>query len=139
MQTRVKWIEDLTFMAESPSGHGILMSAGAANGGKDTCYRPMELLLLGLGGCASIDVISILKKARQNVTDCEATLNAERHDGVPGYFTAINVHFTVTGISLSDKQVSKAIQLSFDKYCSASFMLREKAEITWSYECQEAN
>ena len=139
MQTRVKWIEDLTFMAESPSGHGILMSAGAENGGKDSCYRPMELLLMGLGGCASIDVVSILKKARQNVSGCEAQLQAERHDGIPGYFTKINVHFTVTGHDLSDKQVAKAAQLSFEKYCSASFMLREKAEITWSHEVLEAS
>lgn len=139
MQTRVKWIEDLTFMAESPSGHGILMSAGAENGGKDSCYRPMELLLMGLGGCASIDVVSILKKARQDVTDCEADLTAERNQGVPGYFTKINVHFTVTGHALSEKQVERAVALSFDKYCSASFMLREKAEITWSYSCKETS
>ena len=139
MQTRVKWIEDLTFMAESPSGHGILMSAGVANGGKDTCYRPMELLLMGLGGCASIDVVSILTKARQQVIDCEADLSAERHDGIPGYFTKINVHFTVTGKSLSEKQVEKAVRLSFEKYCSASFMLREKAEISWSFRCQQSD
>ncbi len=138
MEARVKWVEDLTFMAESPSGHAILLSAGATNGGKDSCLRPMELLLLGVGGCASIDVVSILKKARQAISDCEVSVTAERFDGVPGYFTRINCHFTVTGTSLSDKQIQRAIDLSFEKYCSASFMLREKAEITWDFEIKEA-
>ncbi len=139
MQTRVKWIEDLTFMAESNSGHAILMSAGAENGGKDTCFRPMELLLMGLGGCASIDVVSILKKARQQVTDCIATAKAERNDGIPGYFTKIHVEFSVTGHELSDKQVKRAVDMSFEKYCSASFSLRETADITWNYEIIESN
>ena len=137
MEARVKWVEDLTFMAESPSGHTILLSAGEKNGGKDSCLRPMELLLLAVGGCASIDVVSILKKARQAINDCEVSVTAERFDGVPGYFTKINCLFTVTGNALSDKQVKRAIDLSFEKYCSASFMLREKAEITWSFEIKE--
>lgn len=138
MEARIKWVEDLTFMAESPSGHALLLSAGAKNGGKDNCLRPLELLLLGMGGCASIDVVSILKKARQSISDCEASITAERHDGVPAYFTKINCHFTVTGESLSDKQVKRAVDLSFEKYCSASFMLREKADITWDFEIKEA-
>ena len=133
MHTRVKWIEDLTFMAESNTGHALLMSAGAENGGKDTCFRPMELLLMGLAGCASIDVVSILKKARQPVTDCVAEANAERHDGIPGYFTKIHVIFTVSGSGLSDKQVKRAVDMSFEKYCSASFSLKATADITWSY------
>jgi len=137
MEARVKWVEDLTFMAESPSGHTILLSAGAANGGKDSCLRPMELLLLGVGGCASIDVVSILKKARQTVNDCEVSVTAERFDGVPSYFTKIHCQFTVTGLNLSDKQVQRAVDLSFEKYCSASFMLREKADITWGFDIKE--
>lgn len=138
MKARIKWVEDLTFMAESPSGHTVVLSAGEKNGGKDNCLRPLELLLLGMGGCASIDVISILKKARQDIADCEAEITAERFDGVPGYFTKINCHFLVTGKDLSDKQVQRAVDLSFEKYCSVSFMLREKAEVTWSYEVREA-
>jgi len=137
MDTRVKWVEDLTFMGESPSGHTVLLSAGGANGGKDSCLRPMELLLLGVGGCASIDVVSILKKARQKISDCEVSISAERFDGVPAYFTKINCQFTVTGNELSDKQVQRAVDLSFNKYCSASFMLREKAEITWDFKILE--
>jgi len=133
MRTRIKWIEDQTFMAESPSGHAVLLSSGAANGGKDNCLRPMELLLMGLAGCSSIDVVSILKKSRQDMIDCEAEATAERHDGTPAYFTKINVHFTITGNNIPDKQVERAVGLSFDKYCSASVMLREKAEITWTY------
>lgn len=137
MEARVKWVEDLTFMAESESGHAVLLSSGKAHGGKDNCLRPFELLLLGLGGCASIDVVSILKKARQDVNDCEALLSAERFDGTPSYFTKINCHFVITGSNLSDKQAQRAVDLSFEKYCSVAFMLREKAEITWSYELQE--
>ncbi|MCP3674881.1 MAG: OsmC family protein [Gammaproteobacteria bacterium] len=138
MEARVKWVEDLTFMAESPSGHAILLSAGTENGGKDNCLRPMELLLLGVGGCASIDVVSILKKARQAISDCEVSVTAERFDGIPGYFTKINCHFTVTGTLLREKQVQRAVDLSFEKYCSVSFTLREKVEITWSFEINEA-
>ncbi|MFT5519735.1 MAG: putative redox protein [Enterobacterales bacterium] len=137
MEARVKWVEDLTFMAESPSGHAVLLSAGKADGGKDNCLRPLELLLLGLGGCASIDVVSILKKSRQDISDCEAVVSAERFDGAPSYFTAINCHFIVTGNNLSDKQVKRAVDLSFEKYCTVSFMLREKSDITWSYEVQK--
>ncbi|MFT5451051.1 MAG: putative redox protein [Enterobacterales bacterium] len=137
MQARVKWVEDLTFMAESPSGHTVLLSAGKENGGKDNCLRPLELLLLGLGGCASIDVVSILKKARQDISDCEAIVSAERFDGSPSYYTTINCHFVVAGNNLSDKQVKRAVDLSFEKYCSVSFMLREKADVTWSYEIKQ--
>ncbi len=139
MEAKVKWVEDLTFMAEAPSGNTLLMSAGKNSGGKDSCLRPMEMLLLAIGGCASIDVISILKKSRQDVVDCEVSISAERHDGVPAYFTKINCHFTVTGNSLSDKQVKRAIDLSFEKYCSVSFTLKETAEISWDYvivECK---
>jgi len=137
MKACIKWVDDRTFMGEAPSGNSILMSAGTENGGKDNCLRPMELLLLGLGGCSSIDVISILEKSRQQVNDCEATFSAERHDGIPAYFTKIHCLFSVTGINLNEKQVKRAVDLSFEKYCSASFMLREKADITWDYEIKE--
>ena len=138
MKARVKWIEDLTFLGESNSGNTIVMSSGKKSGGKDSCPTPMELLLLGLGGCSSIDVIAILEKARQNVTNCEVDLTGERFDGVPATFTKMNCHFIVTGHDLSDKQVKRAVDLSFEKYCSVAMMLKEKAEVTWSYEIKEA-
>ena len=137
MKTRVKWVEDLTFMAESDKGHSILMSAGAENGGENSSYRPMELLLMGLGGCASIDVVSILKRARQNVTDCVAEAQAERFEGTPGYFTKVHVVFTITGTELSEKQVKRAVDLSFEKYCSAAFTMRATTDISWSYVITE--
>ena len=139
MQARVKWIEDLTFIAEAPSGNSVLMSSGANSGGKDSCLRPVEMLMLAVGGCASIDVISILKKARQNVTDCEVKLTGERHDGTPAYLTKINCHFIVTGKELSDKQVKRAVDLSFEKYCSVSFTLKATTDITWDFEILETS
>ena len=137
MQARVKWIEDLTFIGEATSGNTVLMSAGEKSGGKDSCVRPMEMLMLGLGGCASIDVVSILKKSRLSVTDCEVTITGERHDGMPAYFTKMNCHFIVTGLELTDKQVKRAVDLSFEKYCSVSFTLKDTVDITWDFEIVE--
>ena len=137
MNARIKWVEDMTFLAESPSGHTLLISSGEENGGTDNCFRPLELLQVGIGGCASIDVISILKKSRQQVTNCEALISVERFDGVPAYYTKMHCQFTVSGINLSDKQVKRAVDLSFEKYCSVAFMLREKAEVTWGYEIRK--
>ena len=134
MEARIKWVEDMTFMAEAPSGNTVLMSSGKNNGGKDSCLRPVEMLLLAIGGCASIDVVSILKKSRQAISDCEVSVTGERHDGIPAYLTKIHCHFIVTGNSLSDKQVKRAVDLSFEKYCSVSFTLKEAAEISWDYE-----
>ena len=137
MQARVKWVEDLTFIAEAPSGNTVLMSSGGKDGGKDSCLRPMEMLMLALGGCASIDVILILKKARQVVNDCEVNITGERHDGTPSYFTSMNCHFIVTGKDLSEKQVKRAVDLSFEKYCSVSFTLKGTTDITWDFEIIE--
>ena len=134
MHSEIKWIDDLTFMSESNTGHGILLSAGAENGGRDSCFRPMELVLIGLGGCASIDVVSILKKARQDVTDCVAKVNGQRNDGVPAFFTKAHVAFTVTGRNLNEKQVKRAVDMSFEKYCSVAFNLRGTVDISWSFE-----
>ncbi|MBI2382319.1 MAG: OsmC family protein [Gammaproteobacteria bacterium] len=138
MKARVTWAGDLTFIGESNSGHAIAMSAGAANGGRDTCIRPMEMVLLGMGGCTSIDVVSILKKSRQDVADCEVLLEAERATTTPAVFTKINVHFIVTGRGLTDEQVKRAVDLSADKYCSVSIMLGKAVEITHSYEVRNA-
>ena len=134
MKTRVKWIEDLTFFGESNSGHAITMTAGPKYGGRESGFRPMELLLLGLGGCTSIDVISILKKARQQVEDCIVEIEAQRADTMPTVFTKIHVHFIVTGRKIKESQVKRAIALSADKYCSASITLGKTAEISHDYE-----
>jgi putative redox protein len=137
MKTRVKWIEDLTFSGESNSGHSLVMSAGEKFGGRDSGFRPMELLLMGTGGCTAIDVLSILKKARQEVVDCEVSLSAERSGETPAVFTAIHIHFRILGRKINEKQVQRAIALSAEKYCSASIMLAKTASITHSYEIEE--
>lgn len=138
MKARVTWAGDLTFIGESNSGHAVAMSAGAANGGRDTCIRPMEMVLVGMGGCTAIDVVSILKKARQDVADCEVLLEAERATTTPAVFTAIKVHFVVTGRGLNADQVKRAVDLSADKYCSVSIMLGKSVAISHSFEVREA-
>jgi putative redox protein len=135
MQARVKWVEDVTFVTESGSGHTVVVDGAPEYGGRNIGPRPMELLLMGLGGCTAFDVVTILKKARQDITSVEAKLSAERADAVPAVFTRIHVHFVVKGKDLKDIQVKKAIDLSADKYCSASIMLGQAGvEITHDYE-----
>ena len=138
MQATIKWLDDAAFVGESGSGHTVLMDGPPDHGGRNRGVRPMEMLLLGLGGCACFDVVSILKKSRQAVSDCVATIEAERADAVPAVFTRINIHFTVTGAGLKDSQVKRAVDLSAEKYCSAAIML-EKAgvAISHSYAIQE--
>jgi putative redox protein len=135
MNTSIKWTDGRQFLAESGSGHSVVMDGNPENGGRNTGPRPMEMLLMGLGGCTSFDVIQILEKARQQVTDCRADLTAERADGVPSVFTSIHVNFVVTGYNLKEAQVKRAVELSAEKYCSASLMLSAGGvEITHSYE-----
>ncbi len=134
MKCRIKWLDYMSFVGESDSGHAVVMDSGPASGGRDIGIRPMEMLLLGLGGCTSIDVVSILKKSRQDLVDCEVEIEAERADTVPMVFTKIHVHFIVTGNDLEPKNVARAISLSAEKYCSASIMLGKAAEITHDYE-----
>lgn len=138
MKARIKWVENVTFMGESESGHCVIMDGSPEDGGRNLGVRPMEMLLLGMGGCTAFDVILILKKARQLVTDCEVQIEAERKEDPPKIFTKIHAHFVVTGNGLSDQQVNRAIQLSSEKYCSASIMLGETADITHDYEIVEA-
>lgn len=138
MKARIKWVQDMTFVGESGSGHSVVMDGPPEYGGRDLGVRPMEMLLLGMGGCTSFDVVQILKKGRQAVTDCVAEVQAERADEHPKVFTTIHVHFIVTGKELSEKRVAKAVQLSADKYCSASIMLGKSAKITHDYEIREA-
>ncbi|MEN8106901.1 MAG: OsmC family protein [Pseudomonadota bacterium] len=134
MKARVKWVEDATFIGESGSGHAVVMDGPPDSGGRDLGIRPMEMLLIGMGGCTAFDVVMILKKARQAVNDCVVELSAERADRVPRVFTRIHVHFKVSGDNLADKQVARAVQLSAGKYCSASIMLGKAADITHDYE-----
>lgn len=139
MKGTIRWAGDVKFEAESGSGHTLVLDGPPEHGGQNQGVRPMELLLLGLGGCSSFDVIHILKKARQEVTDCVAYLDAERADAVPAVFTRIHLHFVVTGRNLKEAQVKRAVELSAEKYCSASIMLAKGGvEITHSHEVKVA-
>ena len=134
MKARIKWIEGKAFMGESGSGHAVVMDGPPESGGRDLGIRPMEMILLGLGGCTGFDVVHILEKARQPVSDCVVEVEAERSDSVPKVFTSIHVHFVVSGDGLSDKQVARAVELSAEKYCSASLMLGKVVDISHDYE-----
>jgi len=134
MKTRVKWLDNMSFVGESGSGHSIVMDGPPEFGGRNLGVRPMEMLLLGLGGCASFDVVSMLKKSKQDLVDCEVEITAERADKEPKVFTKIHLHFIISGNDLSDKRVARAIELSAEKYCSASIMLGKTADVTHDYE-----
>lgn len=138
MKATIDWTGDASFRATSGSGHAIQMDGPPDHGGKDLGPRPMEMMLMGLGGCSSFDVMSILQKSRQDVTACHAELEAERADSVPAVFTRIHLHFVVTGRNLKENLVKRAVSLSAEKYCSASIML-EKAgvAITHSHEIRD--
>lgn len=138
MKARIKWVEDATFLGEAGSGHAVVMDGPPDHGGRNLGPRPMEMLLLGMGGCTAFDVVHILKKARQPVADCVAELSAERADTDPKVFTKIHVHFIIKGQGLKEEQVRRAVQLSAEKYCSASIMLGKVAEISHDYEIVEA-
>ena len=138
MHARIKWVQDATFIGESGSGHAVVMDGPPDHGGRNLGVRPMEMLLLGMGGCTAFDVVYILKKLRQPVTDCVAELEAGRTDEDPKVFKTIHVHFIVTGKGLDDKRVARAVSLSAEKYCSASIMLGKTATITHDYEIREA-
>ena len=134
MKTRVKWLDNMSFVGESGSGHSIVMDGPPEFGGRDLGVRPMEMLLLGLGGCASFDVVSMLKKSKQDLVHCEVEITAERADKEPKVFTKIHLHFVLSGNDLSNKRVARAIELSAEKYCSASIMLGKTAKVTHDYE-----
>ena len=137
MKARVKLIEGVSFVGQSESGHSVVMDGAPESGGKNLGVRPMEMLLLGLGGCSAFDVVHILRKGRQQITDCVADLDAERAPSDPKVFTKIHVHFTVTGKGLDPKRVEQAVKLSAEKYCSASIMLGKMADITHDFEIVE--
>lgn len=137
MKARVKWVQDRTFLGESGSGHSVVMDGAPEAGGRDLGVRPMEMVLLGLGGCTCFDVIEILQKSRQPVEDCVVEVEAERADGPPKVFTKIHVHFIVSGRGLNEAKVERAVNLSADKYCSVSMMLNKTAEVTHGFEVVE--
>ena len=133
MNTTVRWIEGMMMVGESASGHAIVMDGPEDLGGKNLGVRPMEMLLLGMGGCTTVDVISTLKKMREEVRDCRVEISAQRADEHPKVFTKIHLHFIVEGEDLNDKKIAKAVSLSADKYCSASIMLGKMATITHDF------
>ncbi len=138
MEATVKWVDNAMFLAESGSGHSVVMDGPPDHGGRNMGVRPMEMLLMGLGGCSAFDVMSMLKKSRQDVVDCRAELKAERADAVPAVFTRIHIHFVVTGRKLKDSQVARAVSLSAEKYCSASIMMEAAGvEMSHSHEVVE--
>ena len=134
MKARVKWVENAMFLGESGSGHTVVMDGPVEAGGKNLGVRPMEMLLLGMGGCTSFDVVHILRKGRHDVRHCEVFLNAERAEADPKVFTKIHLHFVIAGKGLNEASVDRAIQLSAEKYCSASLMLGKTAAISHDYE-----
>ncbi len=138
MKARVKWVDGKMFVGESGSGHAVVMDGAPEAGGRNLGIRPMELLLIGMGGCSSFDVVMILEKGRQAITDCVAEIEAERAATDPKVFTKIHVHFVVTGRGLDPAKVERAIALSAEKYCSASIMLGATAAITHDFEIVEA-
>jgi putative redox protein len=138
VKARVKWLDNMSFVGESGSGHSIVMDGPPESGGRNLGVRPMEMLLLGLGGCASFDVVLILQKSKQQIIDCEVQIEAARADKEPKVFTRIHLHFVVTGRSVSAEKVERAIKLSAEKYCSASIMLAQMAEVTHDFELIEA-
>jgi len=137
MKCRVKWLDHMSFVGESDSGHSIVMDGAPEAGGRNLGVRPMELLLLGLGGCTAFDVVSILQKSRQKISDCEVEIEAERAAEVPKVFTRIHVHFIISGRGLDPVKVARAVDLTSTKYCSASLMLEKAAEITHNFEIVE--
>lgn len=138
MKARIKLVEGMTFAAESGSGHAVVVDAAPDIGGRNLGARPMELVLMGTGACAAIDVMHILRKARQPVTDCEIEVEAQRAEKDPKVFTRIRMRFVVTGRQLDHAQVERAVKLSREKYCSATIMLGATAEIAYDVETRES-
>ena len=138
MQATVKWVDGTMFVGESGSGHTVVMDGPPDHGGRNMGIRPMEMLLLGVGGCSSFDVVQILQKGRNDIVKCEAQLSAERVDAVPSVFSKIHLHFVISGKNLKPETVERAVKLSAEKYCSASIMLgKAGVEITHDFEIIE--
>lgn len=142
MECTVKWLgqeSGMSFVAETGSGHMVAMDGAPEAGGRNLAPRPMELLLAGAGGCTAFDIVMILKKGRHQVSGCDVRLEADRAETDPKVFTRIHFHFRVSGHNLKPEAVARAIDLSKDKYCSASIMLGKTASITHDFEIIETN
>ena len=137
MRATIKWLDNVSFVGETQTSHAIVMDGAPDAGGRNIGPRPMEVVLVGTGGCTAFDVVHILKKARQTVSSCVVELEAERAETDPKVFTKIHMHFVVTGKALKPEQVERAIKLSAEKYCSASIMLGKTAVITHDFEIRE--
>jgi putative redox protein len=138
MQATVKWVDGVMFVGESGSGHAVVMDGPPDHGGRNMGIRPMEMLLLGVGGCSSFDVVQILQKGRNSIASCVAEISAERVDEIPSVFSKIHLHFVITGHDLKESAVERAVKLSAEKYCSAAIMLgKAGVEITHDFEVKE--
>ena len=138
MKATVKWLDGVAFVGETGSGHAVVLDGAPSAGGRNIGPRPMEIILVGLGACSAFDVVSILRKARQAVTDCRVELEAERAEAVPAVFTRIRMVFVVSGKELRESAVRRAVDLSAEKYCSATAMLRPSVEISHEYRIEPA-
>jgi putative redox protein len=138
MKARIKLADGMTFLAESGTGHGVVVDASPDIGGRDLGPRPMELVLMGTGACSAVDVVLILRRSRQDITDCTVELEADRAGEDPKVFTRVHFHYVITGKNLSTSHVERAIRLSREKYCSATAMIAHTAAITTDYELREA-
>jgi putative redox protein len=138
MKARIKLTEGMTFVAESETGHAIVVDGAPEIGGRNLGARPMELVLMGTGACSAVDVVLILRRARQEIRDCVVELDADRAASDPKVFTRVHFHYVVTGKALNESQVARAIELSKEKYCSATAMLAHTAKVTSDYEIREA-
>lgn len=134
MKTVIKWMDGAMFVGETESGHALVMDGPPDGGGRNLGARPMEMLLLGMGACTGYDVVSILRKARQPLADCEVSVEGRRAESIPKVFTHVHVHYRLSGAGLDRGAVERAIRLSTEKYCSATIMLGKAAQITHSYE-----
>lgn len=134
MKARVKWVENSMFVAQSGSGHSVVLDGPPEAGGQNLGVRPMEMVLLGLGGCTAFDVVDILRKKRATISDCVVEISAERADTVPKVFTKIHLHYIVRGSNVKDESVKHAVELSAEKYCSVSMMLSKSVAMTHDYE-----
>jgi putative redox protein len=137
LKARIKWIQDVMFLGESGSGHSVVLDGAPEAGGRNLGFRPMEMMLLGLGGCSAFDVMLILKRGRERVTDCVVEIDGERAETDPKVFTRITMRYIVTGTALDRNKVERAVKLSAEKYCSATAIMAKTAEITHTVEIIE--
>jgi putative redox protein len=139
MKARVKWVEAVTFVGESGSGHAIVLDGAPESGGRNLGVRPMESVLIGMGACAAFDVVSILKKSRAHIHECTVELEAARAEETPKVFTRVHMHFIVAGQDVKESQVKRAVELSATKYCSATAMIEKTAVVSFDYVVNPAN